>query len=233
LRHKFTKLLAHFTDFDPKYRQPISSAKLCVENMALELQKRHAPSIVYAISEDPTLDQKELPLVEALKQIVGRGMGTVLSCIPGRLALVRTEDERFILERHDPLEKREHSVSSSAAKMKRVMLSRASSRLRRTLWSGDKSRVPTRPNASNWKRGSARTSRSQVHSDATGFVLGSVGLRPTPANTLPALGRWSRSLNANGLYLKKIRTDKPGYVIYEDDWQLVAEPFPKGTIRRK
>src|SRR5258708_24068470 len=28
--------------------------------------------------------------------------------MPGRLAFVETEDERFILERHDPLEKREY-----------------------------------------------------------------------------------------------------------------------------
>jgi hypothetical protein len=35
-------------------------------------------------------------------------MGAVLSCIPGRLAFVETEDERFILERPDPLEKREY-----------------------------------------------------------------------------------------------------------------------------
>ncbi|PYU66935.1 MAG: hypothetical protein DMG49_20465 [Acidobacteria bacterium] len=60
------------------------------------------------MSEDPRLDQQELPLVEALKQIVGRGMGTVLSCIPGRLAFVETEDERFILQRHGPLEKCEY-----------------------------------------------------------------------------------------------------------------------------
>src|SRR5207247_3887921 len=85
----------------------IPSNKLFVNNIALELQKRHSPKIVLAISEDPSLDQKELALVDALKQIVGRGMGTVLSCIPGRLAFVETEDERFILERHDPLEKRE------------------------------------------------------------------------------------------------------------------------------
>jgi hypothetical protein len=32
----------------------------------------------------------------------------VLSCIPGRLAFVETEDERFILERHDALEQREY-----------------------------------------------------------------------------------------------------------------------------
>jgi hypothetical protein len=30
LHHKFTHLLAHFTDFDPKYRLPFSSDKLFV-----------------------------------------------------------------------------------------------------------------------------------------------------------------------------------------------------------
>jgi hypothetical protein len=97
LRHKFTNQLAHFCDFDPRYRLSIPSNKLFVDNIAFELQKRHSPNIVYAISEDPALDQKELPLVEALEEVVGSGMGTVLSCIPGRLAFVETEDERFIL----------------------------------------------------------------------------------------------------------------------------------------
>lgn len=40
-------------------------------------------------------------------------------------------------------------------------------------------------------------------------------------------------LERNGIYVKKIRTDKPGYVIYEDEWQLVAEPFRKGTVPRR
>jgi hypothetical protein len=108
LRHKFTHQLAQFSDFNPKYRLPIPSNSLFADNIASELQKRHSPPIVFAISENPALDQKELPLVEALHQTVGRGMGTVLSCIPGRLAFLETEDERFILERHDPLEKREY-----------------------------------------------------------------------------------------------------------------------------
>jgi hypothetical protein len=86
LRHKFTNQLAHFSDFDPKYRLSIPSNSLFADNIASELQKRHSPNIVFAISENPALDQKELPLVEALHQTVGRGMGTVLSCIPGRLA---------------------------------------------------------------------------------------------------------------------------------------------------
>ena len=102
---QFIKQLAHFADFDPKYRLPIPSNKLFVDNITVELQKRHSPNIVFAISEDPALDEKEFLLVEALNQVVGRGMGTVLSCLPGRLAFVETEDERFILERNDPLER--------------------------------------------------------------------------------------------------------------------------------
>ena len=104
LRHKFTSQLAHFKDFDPQYRLPIPSNRLFADNIARELDKRHSPKIVFAISEDPALDQKEVPLVQALEQVVGRGMGTILLCLPGRLAFVETEDERFILERHDPLD---------------------------------------------------------------------------------------------------------------------------------
>jgi len=33
--------------------------------------------------------------------------------------------------------------------------------------------------------------------------------------------------------VRKIKTDRPGYVIYEDEWQLVAEPFREGTLARK
>jgi hypothetical protein len=40
-------------------------------------------------------------------------------------------------------------------------------------------------------------------------------------------------LERNGIYVKKIRTENPGYVIYEDECQLVAEPFRKGTMPRK
>jgi hypothetical protein len=73
----------------PENQKCPQCGKLGVENIAFELKKRHSPS-------------------EGLEQIVGRGMGTVLSCLPGRLAFVETEDERFILERHNPLEKREY-----------------------------------------------------------------------------------------------------------------------------
>jgi len=50
LRHKFTDQLAHFKDFDPQYAFQ-SDNKLFADNIARELDKRHSPKIVFAISE--------------------------------------------------------------------------------------------------------------------------------------------------------------------------------------
>jgi hypothetical protein len=58
-----------------------------------------APETCYALSEDSELDGKEIPLSEALKEVVGCGMGTFLSCLAGRLAYFEDEDGRWILER--------------------------------------------------------------------------------------------------------------------------------------
>jgi hypothetical protein len=37
--------------------------------------------------------------LSALKEVVGYGMGTLISCIPGRLAYFESEDERYILQK--------------------------------------------------------------------------------------------------------------------------------------
>jgi hypothetical protein len=44
------------------------------------------------------LDGREHSLESALGEVVGYGMGMILSCIPGKLAFVESEDGRFILE---------------------------------------------------------------------------------------------------------------------------------------
>lgn len=233
LRHKFTNQLAHFADFDPKYRLPIPSNKLFVDNIARELQKRHSPSIVFAISEDPALDQKELPLVEALKQIVGRGMGTVVSCIPGRLAFVETEDERFILERHDPLEKSEYvrfvigrkdenshveqgifQAASRALEWHNIAGSDADELNELREWFSENLERPT------------AFGRDRLRLGICWFKTGAT-------EHISRIWEMVRILERNGIYVKKIRTNQPGYVIYEDEWQLVAEPFRKGTMPRK
>jgi hypothetical protein len=232
LRSKFTSRLAHFTDFDPKYRLPIPSSKLFVDNIAATLEKRHSPKIVFAISEDPALDQKELPLVEALEQVVGSGMGTVLSCIPGCLAFVETEDERFILERHNPLEKHEYvrfvvgrkdedshveqgifQAAARAVEWREITGSDADDLQELRVWFSENLRKPTSFGRDNLRRG------------ICWFKTGAT-------EHIARIWEMVQILERNGVYVKKIRTDRPGYVVYEDEWQLVAEPFRKGTMPR-
>jgi hypothetical protein len=232
LRHKFTDRLAHFADFDPRYRVRIPSNKLFVHNVATELYRRHSPSVVSAISEDPKLDQKELPLIEALERIVGSGMGTVLSCIPGRLAFVETEDERFILERHGPLEKRQYirfvigrededshvaagifQAGAQAPEWQDITGSDAAELNELRAWFSENLKKPT------------SFGRARLRLGICWFKTGST-------QHISRIWEMVRILERNGIYVKKIRTDKPGYVIYEDEWQLVAEPFRKGTMSR-
>lgn len=233
LRNKFTDKLAHFTDFDSKYRLPIPSDKLFVDKIAFELQKRHSPSVVFAISEDPALDQKEVPLIEGIEQIVGRGMGTILSCIPGRLAFVETEDERFILARNDPLEKREYirfvigrrdeeshveqgifQAAALAVEWHDIRGSDEDHLDELRLWFNDNLEKP-----SSFGRSTVRRGICWFKTEATEHIS--------------RIWEMVHILERNGIYVKQIRTDRPGYVIYEDEWQLVAEPFRKGTMRRR
>jgi hypothetical protein len=233
LRHKFTSQLAHFKDFDPKYRLPIPSNKLSVDNIVIELQKRQSPSIVFAFSEDPALDQKELLLVEVLKQIVGGGMGTVLSCIPGRLAFVETEDERFILERHNRLEKREYvrfviSCKDEDSHVEQGIFQAAAQALE---W-----QTITGPDADelNKLRGWFSENLEKPTSFGRGKLrLGICWFKTNSTEHISRIGEMVHILERNSIGVKKIRTDRPGYVIYEDEWQLVAEPFRKGTMPRR
>jgi hypothetical protein len=233
LRHEFTEQLAHFADFDPKYRVSIPSNKLFVGNIARELRKRHSPNIVFAISEDPELDRKEIELMEGLHRIVGRGIGTVLSCIPGRLAFVETEDEHFILERHDPLKKSQYIrfVVGRKDEDSHVELGIFQAAAQALEW-----QQITGSDAENLNEIRAWFNDSLEKPSSFGRDKLSLGISWFKTGSKEHVARiWEmvRILERNGIYVKKIRTDKPGYVVYEDEWQLVAEPFRKGTMPRK
>jgi hypothetical protein len=233
LRHKFTDQLAHFADFDPRYRLPIPSNKLSADDIVRELQKRRSPAVVFAISEDPLLDQKELLLVDAVKEIVGRGIGTILSCIPGHLAFVETETERFILERPDPLEKHEYvrfvggrpdeesqddrgifHVAALAVEWQDITGSDADQLNERITWFSENLEKPA-----SFGRDANR--------------LGICWFKTGATEHISRIWEIVQILERNGINVKRIRTDKPGYVIYEDEWQLVAEPLRKGALPRK
>jgi len=44
------------------------------------------------LSESREIDRRVMPLADALVAVVGRGLGTVLSCLPGRLAYYESEE---------------------------------------------------------------------------------------------------------------------------------------------
>lgn len=233
LRHKFTRRLAHFADFDPKYRVPIPSNKLFVGNTTAELLKRRSPNIVHVISEDATLDQKDLPLTEALERIVGSGTGSVVSCIPGTLAFVETEDERFILERHSPAEKREYirfvvgrkdenshveqgifQAVSRALDWETITGCDAEELYDLRAWFNDNLEKPSSFGRSNVSRGIC-------------------WFKAESTEHISRMWEMVRILERHGIFVRKIRTDRPGYVVYEDEWQLVAEPFGKDTLAKR
>src|SRR5947209_446384 len=74
-RAKLRGALAHFGDLDPRYATRLSGAQDARAVAAL-LAARGAPATCYALSEDSALDDRDLPLEEALAAVVGRGMGT-------------------------------------------------------------------------------------------------------------------------------------------------------------
>jgi len=55
------------------------------------LTARGAGPTCYAISSSGQIDGRIVPLLDALTAAVGYGMPTILSCVPGRLAYLETE----------------------------------------------------------------------------------------------------------------------------------------------
>jgi hypothetical protein len=84
-RKRFLNRLNHYHDFDARFATQ-------VHNMTVaELQSRGAPDRCYLISDSTELDGLELPLAEALQETGFHGWGTIICCIPGRLAYYRGE----------------------------------------------------------------------------------------------------------------------------------------------
>jgi len=105
-RKDITSSLAHFKHLDMRHALQIPPRQQHAKELFQLLRSMGAPETCYALSEDAELDGREIPLSEALKEVVGRGMGTFLSCLPGRLAYFEDEEDRWILERKERLEAR-------------------------------------------------------------------------------------------------------------------------------
>ena len=103
-RAKLRRALAHCGDLDSRFAHELPSGTHTPEQISALLRERGAPAECVLLSEDEALDGRRMPLIEALGAIVGRGMGTFVSCVPGRLAFYEEEGPsvRYILERPTP-----------------------------------------------------------------------------------------------------------------------------------
>jgi hypothetical protein len=90
----------HCSDIDFRFAKRVSVEQQSPEIIQRILQQKGAPEICHIMSSNPNIDGESLPLNEALEKTVGWGMGTLISCVPGKLAYFEFEDpkERYILE---------------------------------------------------------------------------------------------------------------------------------------
>ena len=101
-RRKFVHELAHHGTYilAPECLRSIKPSQQHPDSIYAILRGLGAPDTCHLISEDGNFDGREMELLAALKQVVGGGMGTVISCLPGRLGYFEGElRERYILQR--------------------------------------------------------------------------------------------------------------------------------------
>jgi hypothetical protein len=89
--------LNHCGDFDLRYALQLEKG----DDPMVILTKHRAPVKCYVTSGSEKLDGRELPLNEAIYATELEGEGTLICCIPGRLAYYYGEsgEQRLLLER--------------------------------------------------------------------------------------------------------------------------------------
>ena len=90
-RQKAIASLAHFRDLDPRFVVRLPPGADNPDSVARALRQRGAGDTCHVISENNELDGKRFSLEAALEQVIGQGMGTLLSCVPGALGYFEGE----------------------------------------------------------------------------------------------------------------------------------------------
>jgi hypothetical protein len=101
LRPKFLRELYHFHDFDADCVVELKGASDSAAGVITELRRLGAVDDCYVISNNDDLDGATKPLSEIIERVFAFVVGTVVCCVPGRLAYFEGEPpkNRFILHR--------------------------------------------------------------------------------------------------------------------------------------
>ena len=99
-RDKLRAALARLHDLDRRCCHDLPKGVHSAQEIGALLKAKGAPDECVLLAEDVALDGQCLPLGEALQTVIGRGMGTFISCLPVRLAFYEGEDlgVRYVLE---------------------------------------------------------------------------------------------------------------------------------------
>jgi len=231
-RKKLIRELPHFKDFEPRYKRTIPGSRQAPVSLAALLSAKGAPTFCWVISEDSRVDAHHMPLLDALEEVVGTGMGTIVSCVPGRLAFVETEDERFILERSDyPLQRFKLVRFFATERDSDSHVEEGIFQAAYTLLRSDKLTYY------EWKELRSLLDWFNEHLERPGSFSrssqprGICWFKPEATECLTHVWAMVHILKEHGVMVTKVTTEKPGYVVYEDEFQVVAEPFRQGTFK--
>lgn len=99
-RGRFLDRLNHCRDIDERYATPLPSNA----DVVAILKTQGAPATCYVVSCTAALDARELPLSQAVAEAESGGWGTLIVCVPGRLAYYYDEcgERRMLLKRAAP-----------------------------------------------------------------------------------------------------------------------------------
>ena len=97
-RRKILQRLYHTLDTVPERTAMIAGGDHFPETVEAMLRRRGAGATCYLIAPDPELDQREMPLREAVDLLINEDNVAVACCVPGRLAYYKAEWYGIILE---------------------------------------------------------------------------------------------------------------------------------------
>ena len=81
----------HVLDFEPKFAAVIPREMRTVEKVTRLLRERGAAQTCHVMVDSLDIDGEDLPLEDALAQVIAHDFGSVLCCLPGRLAFHKAE----------------------------------------------------------------------------------------------------------------------------------------------
>lgn len=92
--------LNHFYDLDDRYAHLIPPRYQTPEDIYRLLKARGAPDQCHVMGNGD-LDGRDLPLRQAVQEVLDYPFGQFISCLPGKLGFFQDEDQgrRYILER--------------------------------------------------------------------------------------------------------------------------------------